>query len=114
MNKSQVRQYVKNSFQRKMKSDIVYSKFNIIVHEVKIIKSGRNSYNGTINILVNSEPDTVSVDIKVNGRDCDWTETPYKYSFLIKYGLKNLGELGKDIGKSLKDFGKELLNSLNE
>jgi hypothetical protein len=102
MSKGQVRQYVKNSFQREMNSDLIYRGFNIQVKKVVLINSGRNSYEGTINVLVNGEPDTVSIDVKVDGRDCAWQEVPFPYSFLVKHGLKNLGGLGKEILQNLQ------------
>ncbi|MHC6202371.1 hypothetical protein ACYULU_04160 [Breznakiellaceae bacterium SP9] len=89
MSKAKIEQNIRKSFQEKINSNFVYGLFDIQIQKITLTKSGRNSYAGAINVLVNGTPEIVSITVKIDSRNCIWEEVPFSYSFLVKPGIRS-------------------------
>jgi len=81
---------IKESFQEKMDTDSNYKKYQMKVQKVSLIKTGPNSYDGYVNILLDDELHDVSIAVTTEGSSYEWEIKPLAFAFLVQYKLKNL------------------------
>jgi len=80
---------IKESFQEKMDTDQNYKKYHMKVQKVSLVKSGSNSYDGYVNVLLDDETHDVSISVTTEGSSYKWETKPLAFSFLVQYELKN-------------------------
>jgi len=81
---------IKESFQEKMDTDSAYKEYQMKVQKVSLIKTGPNSYDGYVNVLLGNELHDVSISVTTEGSSYEWEIKPLAFSFLLRYKLKNL------------------------
>jgi len=89
ISKDKMAQGIKESFQEKMDTDPKYKKYNMKVQKVSLIKSGSNSYDGYVNVLLDDEIHDVLISVTTEGSSYNWEAKPLAFSFLVQYELKN-------------------------
>jgi hypothetical protein len=89
ISKDKMARGIKESFQEKMDTDSNYKKYHMKVQKVYLIKSGSNSYDGYVNVLLDDEAHDVSISVSTDGSSYNWEIKPLAFSFLVQYELKN-------------------------
>jgi len=89
ISKDKMARGIKESFQEKMDTDTNYKKYQMKVQKVSLIKTGSNSYDGYVNILLADESHDVSISVTTKGDSYEWEIKPLAFAFLVQYELKN-------------------------
>lgn len=90
MSKDKIERYIKQSFQEKMDTDSNYKKYQMKVQQVSLIKSGSNSFDGFVTVLLDDKTYDVSISVKTDGSSYIWETKPFAFGFLMQYELDNL------------------------
>ncbi len=91
MNREEMQNQIKTSFQQKMDSDSQYSKYKMIANSVTLVKSGNNTYDGMVNITLDGQQYDVAISVTADNDTFIWQTKPMAFSFLAEYELKKLG-----------------------
>jgi predicted small secreted protein len=75
---------IKQSFQEKMDTDSDYKKYEMKVQNISLIKSGSNSYDGFVTVLLGDETHDVSISVKTEGSSYMWETKPLAFGFLMQ------------------------------
>jgi hypothetical protein len=90
ISKDEMERNIKESFQEKMDTDSNYKKYAMKVQKVSLIKSGSNSYDGFVTVLLENETHDVSISVATDGSSYMWETKPLAFGFLMQYELHNL------------------------
>ena len=89
--KENLQNQIKSSFQEKMNNDESYSKYNIIVNGVTLVKASNNTYDGLVNVSLEDQKYDVPITVTTDGENMMWQTKPLAFGFLAQYELKKLG-----------------------
>jgi hypothetical protein len=90
ISKSEMENGIRESFQEKMDTDSNYKKYGMKAQKVILIKSGSNSYDGFVTVLLYNETHDVSISVTTDGSSYMWETKPLAFGFLMQYELDNL------------------------
>jgi len=90
ISKDEIERGIKQSFQEKVNTDSNYKKYGMQVQSVYLIKSGSNTYDGFVTVLLDDETYDVSISVTTDGSSYMWETKPLAFGFLMQYELKNL------------------------
>jgi hypothetical protein len=90
ISKDKMERDIKRSFQEKMDTDSSYKEYGMKVQKVFLIKSGSNSYDGFVTVLLYDDTHDVSISVKTDGSSYIWETKPLAFGFLMQYELENL------------------------
>jgi hypothetical protein len=90
VSKGEMERDIKQSFQEKMDTDSNYKKYGMKVQSISLVKSGSNSYDGFVTVLLDEETHDVSISVKTDGSSYIWETKPLAFGFLMQYELGNI------------------------
>jgi hypothetical protein len=90
ISKDEMEREIKKSFQEKMDADSTYKKYGMKVQNVSLVKSGSNTYNGLVAVLLDGKTYDVSIEVTTDGSSYMYETKPLAFGFLLEYELKNL------------------------
>lgn len=73
---------VKQSMQDKFNTDANFSKYDMTVTKVVVVRSDRNRYEGVATVRVNNANHDVSVQVTADDKGVIWTTEPGTFAFL--------------------------------
>jgi hypothetical protein len=90
ISKDELEHDIKQSFQEEMDTDSNFKKYGMKVQKIYLIKSGSNSYDGIVTVLLGDETHDVPISVKTDGYSHMWETKPLAFGFLMQYELENL------------------------
>ena len=84
INKNEMEDSIKQSFQEKMDSDPYFKKYGMKVQKVVLIKTGSNSYDGLVTVLLKEESYNIRISVKTDSSAYMWETEPSAFTFLIR------------------------------
>jgi hypothetical protein len=88
LSKGEIERGIKQSFQEEL--DSTYEKYGMKVQDVSLVKSGSNTYNGFVTVLLDDEKHDISITVTADRSSYMYETKPLAFSFLIGYELKSL------------------------
>jgi hypothetical protein len=86
LSKNEIQRQIKISFQEKL--DAEYSKYDMIVNNVILVKTGPNKYDGMVNLSLGEKKHDVSITVTADNDSFMWEVKPLAFAFLLQYELE--------------------------
>ena len=85
LNKEAMQQGIMNKQQETFDNDPFYKDFGIVIQDVTLLKTGTNSYDGLMSVLIKNDKHNIPFTVKTDSNTYIWKIEADDLIFLLRY-----------------------------
>jgi hypothetical protein len=90
ISKDEMQQGIMKKQQETFDTNSFFKEFGLTIQDVTLLKTGYNTYDGIITVLLEEEEHNISITVKTDSDTYMWQIDESSLQFLINYKMRNL------------------------